>query len=460
MILLPMAAWGTQTAAAQSTAQPAPAPDLAPIPPDPALAPPLAAADAVPPIAAPVAPPLAAEVRAPPTAPVAVSVGNPLNKNEASSSTDVSGIPGQGVTIKVGDKISVNVRSRLQFRYQLGIPQPNKAGERVLDQIAGIGTARLYIGGNVLVPALTYLLQLALGARDYRDGSTSPIFDAYIEYKKFRDANFQVGQFFVPFDRLRTVREFSLQLADRPRPVTELTLDRDVGVVMYSDNFLSTKSPLAYRVGVFGGGGNNLALGKKPGELLVGRLELRPLGPIDDNSEGDLDRREKPGLALGAAFASNINTNRQRSTTGTTYTGGVVDYLHAAADLTFKGYGFALQGEFLWRKARQDTIRSVDAMGMPKTEATRSAYGWIAQASYFFPVPVEIVGRLSRMYALKNTDKALITELDTQGQEVAAGINYYVNKHRFKFQADWIARMTPDFTKPNHLIHAQLDASF
>jgi hypothetical protein len=76
----------------------------------------------------------------------------------------------------------------------------------------------------------------------------------------------------VPFDRLRTVREFSLQLTDRPRPVTELTLDRDVGMVMYSDNFLSDKSPLAYRVGVFGGGGKS-----RPRQE-AGRAAGRPLG--------------------------------------------------------------------------------------------------------------------------------------------------------------------------------------
>jgi hypothetical protein len=42
------------------------------------------------------------------------------------------------------------------------------------------------------------------------------------------------------------------------------------------------------------------------------------------------------------------------------------------------------------------------------------------------------------------------------------GLNYYVNKHRFKLQADWIARMPHDFDfgAASHAAHVQLDATF
>ena len=53
------------------------------------------------------------------------------------------------------------------------------------------------------------------------------IYDAFLDWKAHRDISVKAGQFFVPFDRLRTVREFALQMGDRPRPVAELTLDRD-----------------------------------------------------------------------------------------------------------------------------------------------------------------------------------------------------------------------------------------
>lgn len=393
---------------------------------------------------------------------------NPLDTTKPTSTTDISGIPGQGLTVKVSDAFSLNIRTRLQARYTLVDSQPDKNGDRTLDQLVNISTARLYVSGNVLVPQLNYLFQFALAGKDYRDGAISPIFDAYLDYKAARDFNIQVGQFFVPFDRLRTVREWALQLADRPRPVQEMTLDRDTGAVLYSDTFLGKESPLAIRLGAFGGGGTNLSIGRKPGALLVARAELRPLGPIDDDQEGDLKRREKPALAIGAAIAENINTNRVRSNNGgtykspttSTYTGGTADYTHVAADLTFKWSGLAVQAEYLLRNAKHDHVHSVDSMGKDVTEYTRSLYGWIVQASYVFPVPFELVARATRMYAISGTDPNLIAELKTKGQELAGGVNYYINGHRLKLQADWIGRFTPDFERPEQTFHVQIDGSF
>jgi hypothetical protein len=370
---------------------------------------------------------------------------------------EITGIPGKGLTVKVGDAFSLNLRSRFQLRYQLDVPRKDAAGDRNYQQLINIGTARLWLSGNVFRPEVLYMLQLAVAGRDYRDGATSPIFDAFVDWKVDRDFNIRAGQFFVPFDRLRTVREFALQMADRPVPIGELTLDRDAGVLFYSDKFSSSDSPLAWRVGAFGGGGTNLSVGKEPGLLLTARLELRPLGPIDDDSEGDLERREKPGLALGAGIAHNSNTNRQRSTTGITFAGGDTDYLHAAADLVFKWQGFAAQFEYLWKKADQDAILSTGADGAAVTEWTRSASGWVAQASYTFDPPFEIVGRVSRLYAFDGTDPRLV-----DADEFGAGLNYYINGHQFKIQADWIAKVPTelDFKDAAHVAHLQLDMTF
>jgi hypothetical protein len=371
----------------------------------------------------------------------------------------VTGAQGSGVTLTVGDSFSLNIRSRIQLRYQLAIPNQDDMGDRELDQIFNIGTARLWLSGHIRVPELTYMIQLAVAGRDFRDGAISPIFDAYLDWKLHRDFSLRAGQFFVPFDRLRTVRESGLQMADRPRPVLELTLDRDVGMMLYSDHFMGDESPVAWRLGLFGGGGTNLSLGREPGALIVARVELRPLGDIDDDKEGDLERRASPGLALGAAFAANINTNRSRSTTGTTFTGGTTDYLQTALDLVFKWRGFALQAEYIYRGATNDQILSVDDDGNPVVEYTRSGHGWILQGSYVFDPPFELVARVSRMYALSGTAPAYISEVDTRGLEMAMGANYYFNDHKLKLQADWIARMPPgaEFDRADHVVHLQLD---
>ena len=374
----------------------------------------------------------------------------------------VVGGPGVGVTM-TGDRFSLNVRSRIQIRYQLEVPPENAEGERLLQQTVNIGTARLWLSGFAFDPKFTYMIQLALAGRDYRDNASSPIFDAYVDWRAHRDLNVRAGQFFVPFDRLRTIREWGLQMPDRPRPVTEMTLDRDVGAVLYSERFLSDSSPVAWRLGAFGGGGTNLTRGKEPGVLAMGRLELRPLGPIDDDVEGDIARRQKPGLAIGAALATNINTNRLRSTTGPTFAGGTTTYNHAAIDAVFKWRGIALQAEYLWKESSRDQILSSPMMGMPLVEYTRSGRGYVLQASYVFETPIEFVGRLTRMYASAGTDPSFVRELERGGREVAGGINYYFNNHRFKFQADWVLRTPPSNflgTGSDQLVHAQLDATF
>ncbi len=375
---------------------------------------------------------------------------------------EITGAPGSGLTVSVGDVFSLNVRSRIQIRYQLNIPPADDTGERDVQQIVNIGTARLWFSGHVYRPELTYMIQLAIAGRDYRDSATSPIFDAFVDWKIHRDFNVRAGQFFVPFDRLRTVREWALQMADRPVPVGELTLDRDTGITLYSDTFLGKESPVAWRLSAFGGGGTNLSNARPPGALLVGRLELRPLGKIDDDVEGDIERRKRPGVALGGAFAANFNTNRLRSTTGATFAGGTTDYLHAAADLVFKWRGFALQAEYLWKRASNDRILSTDEDGSPRTEYTRSAQGSVFQASYAFDPPFEIVGRFSRLYTIGATDPKLISEVASRGQELGVGLNYYFNKHRMKLQADWITRLPHDFDfeAASHVTHLQLDATF
>lgn len=371
---------------------------------------------------------------------------------------ELRGAPGSGLTADFGEAFSLSLKTRFQLRYQFDAAAPDDEGERELDQAVSIGTARIWIGGHVFQRELTYMIQLAVAGRDYRDGATSPVYDAYLDWKPHRDLSLRLGQYFVPFDRLRTVREFALQMADRPRPVQELTLDRDVGLTLYSDHFLADDSPLAVRVGVFGGGGTNLTNGKTPGALVVGRLEVRPLGEIDDDSEGDLKRHPAPALALGVAAAHNWNTNRTRSTTGAVFSSGVVDYTHAALDLVFKWRGFALQAEALWRLASQDSWAGAEPGALVYSQAGR---GWIAQASYILPFPLEVVGRLTRVDPDASTDPVFVDALARTGQEVGAGLNYYLNGHKFKVQTDWIARMPTnfDFNQAEHAAHVLLDVT-
>jgi phosphate-selective porin OprO and OprP len=353
----------------------------------------------------------------------------------AAALAEVSAAPGRGITItSADDRFSLNLRGRIQLRESVLSTAPDEDGERTVSLQTQIFTTRLWWGGHLLNPNVKYLLQLAVSPKDFRDGAISPIYDAFFDLTHHRDVSVRVGQLFVPFDRMRTIREFSLQLVDRPRVVSELSLDRDIGVYAYSDHLGSDDSPLAYRLGVFGGSGTNQVTAHPPGGLFVGRLEYRPLGTIDDDSEGDLDRREQPGLALGLAAAYNHASTRARSTTSTVFTGGTANYLHLAADAVFKARGFAWTNEVVARIASRDTIESVDDDGTPVTEYTRSGWGLVSQPSLMVSDRVEVAARYGRLAADEGTDPAYIADVEARGNELALGVNVYLNGHRFKVQ--------------------------
>ncbi len=351
----------------------------------------------------------------------------------------VSGAPGKGLSVQSADgRFLLNLRGRFQLRESFAASAPDDAGNRDVTFGTSVYTTRIWLQGHTLSKDIKYLLQLAVAPRDYRDGSISPIYDAYLDLTHSPDASVRIGQAFVPFDRLRTIREFALQLPDRPKAIGEFSLDRDIGAYVYSDHVGSEEGVFAYRLGVFGGGGPNVTTMKEPGGLGVVRLELNPFGPFDADSEGDLERREEPGLSIGAGFAYNANTPRARSTTSTTFSnGGTADYLHAAGDVVFKLRGFAIEGEVILRDAANDTIVTTDDAGAEVVEYTRSGWGAVVQPSIMLGKEIEVAARYSHSVAFDGTDPALISDVAIRGEEIGAGVSWYLNGHRFKVQGGW-----------------------
>ncbi len=348
----------------------------------------------------------------------------------------VSAAPGSGVTVASGDgRFSLTLRGRVQLRELVSVPAAEAGGSAEPELQTQLSTARLWLGGHLLSEHTRWVLQLAVAQRDFRDGATSPVFDAYFDFTQNPNLMVRVGQAFVPFDRLRTIREFALQLPDRPRVISEFALDRDLGVVVGSDRLGGADSVVAYRLGVFGGSGIHQLDARPPGGLFVGRVEVRPLGPIDDDSEGDLARRTAPGLALGVAGAFNHGSARARGTTSTVYELGTTDYTHAAADAVFKWRGLAVEAEWILREASVDHIDGVDEAGVAAVEYTRSGWGVVTQASYMVAPQVEVAARYARLGAFDGTDPTLLATVAEQPNEATVGANLYLNGHKFKVQA-------------------------
>lgn len=97
---------------------------------------------------------------------------------------------------------------------------------------------------------------------------------------------------------------------------------------------------------------------------------------------------------------------------------------------------------------------------MPVREYSRSGLGWLVQAGMMVHDKVEVVARYNQLYTLGATDPELIKLVAAQGKEVTVGANVYLNRHAFKFQADYDFLFASPASKGRHLVRLQLDASF
>ena len=67
--------------------------------------------------------------------------------------------------------------------------------------------------------------------------------------------------------------------------------------------------------------------------------------------------------------------------------------------------------------------------------------------------------RWEQLFARGGTDPQLVQLVETQGKQVGAGLNVYLNGHAFKLQGDYFYIFGPA-GEPRHLARLQLDASF
>lgn len=357
---------------------------------------------------------------------------------------------GKGVTIaSADDAASINIRARLQVR-GTAVRQPAPLADTTE---IGVRRMRLVLQGNARGPALTYYVQLSFANLDMEPDLRVPLRDAYVTWTTGGRSFLRVGQMKVPFSRQRVVSSSAMQMVDRAQVVSELNLDRDVGVQFTSRAVPGGSGKVSYTLGVFGGEGRN-RLGRDAGLLYTARVEASPLGSFDDYVEADLARSPRPRLAIGGGIGYNQRTNRPRSTIGEPYVAGDFTYRHAEVDAVFKQRGFSLTGEWMTRQADADQ-RQVVASGQPTTIASRSAWGAYLQAGQMLTARLEVSGRYGRLVPRPGTTAAL-----QRVDEIAAGASYYLLDHNLKVQADYGAVATGGGRPRTHLVRTQLQLYF
>jgi phosphate-selective porin OprO/OprP len=383
------------------------------------------------------------------------------------SSLELTGAFGRGYTLRTRDeRFSLTLRARIQVRGTLDLSMAqlamNPVGADALRAEFNLRRARIVLSGNAYTRALQYYIQLGVSPQDMESDLLIPLRDAYLTYTPHAYFAIRAGQMKVPFSRQRVISSGSQQFVDRAGTNAELNLDRDIGVQFRSDDLLGHR--LGYALGVFGGGGRNRP-SLDAGLLYVARLQVQPLGHFEDmDVEGD-HKRTGPRLSIGVAGAFNQRTNRAQSTLGATYQLRRFDYAHATADLMFKWAGFSLQSEAIWRLA--DSPGASGIVGATaRTEYTRSAVGYMVQASYQTASHLEFGARWSHVIPIALDRAAWGAEALAAGvlsrdpnfhesHELGGVFSYYVLGHSVKLQLDYFYLFREQLEAGNHQLRLQ-----
>lgn len=350
--------------------------------------------------------------------------------------------PGEGFVARSADgDFSLGIGFRFQVLYTAVDPAKGPA-----EQSIQLRRARAQLAGNVFGKHDKYRLELAVSPSDVdlKDQTvrTSPLLEAYAEFDHLRDLTVRIGQFKVPFDRMRMSSDMTRQLVDYSNVTSEFSLDRDIGVDLKSNDFLGLKL-FRYHAGVFSGEGRNSSSLGDFGLLYVARIEALPLGLFDDATEGDFERTG-PRLSIGAAYVHVENATRDRGTIGNVPADkGTTDIDQGVADLSFKLAGFSLLGGGYLRSAERTSGPLVDATGAPildangkpiRTSPSRDGTGVVAQAGYLFPYTR--LEASARWAAASGRTVAGHDGLPDSG-ELGGGLSYYLARHHLKVQTDY-----------------------
>lgn len=372
----------------------------------------------------------------PPSAPASVRVGL-----------------GSGLTVRTADdRFSLSLRVRAQTRVTWRSEEDDSTRD---DELVGfeLRRLRLLLTGNFLGPQWRYYVQFGFSNQDTEADLRLPVRDAWIQWTGLRDLSLRLGQGKVPFNRQRVTSSSALAMVDRAVAGSELNLDRDVGLTLFSDDLFGLGRRLGYRLGVFGGDGRN-RLATNTGLLYVARVQVSPFGGFDDGPETDLTRDPHLRINLGVAAGYNAESVRTRSTTGDTYRLAGFDQRHAEADLMVKWRGFSLLAECLWRRAVTPARQGVDASGAQVTEHARDGWGYFAQVGYAFTSYLDAQVRWGELFPLGDGSPV------ARSRELGGSIGWYPFGHDLKLQADYFRLSGEDLAVGRHQVRVQAQLFF
>jgi phosphate-selective porin OprO/OprP len=147
---------------------------------------------------------------------------------------------------------------------------------------------------------------------DLRD-EQRPWRDVYVNYRRFRAAEIQVGRFKIPFGLDQNTGVFNLNFVERSLIGTELSPARDRGVMVHGR---IAKDTVAYQTGVFRRDGDSTRFaGPSVDGTWAGRVELTPW----ENTKGPFRSAHVALNATSGSLFEGLYGMRGRTLSGTTF---------------------------------------------------------------------------------------------------------------------------------------------
>jgi hypothetical protein len=242
--------------------------------------------------------------------------------------------------------------------------------------------------------------------------------------------NFYIGfgQSKLPGNRERVISSGNLQFPDRSIANAVYTLDRDFGFFIYKTMELGgEKNPIVKLKGTITGGEGRGQVFTE-GLAYTGRIEWLPLGAfknLGDYSEGDLEFEKKPKVSLATGYSYNDGSTRVGGQLGSTLPTSI-DIKTWISDLMFKYAGWGIMGEYFYRDITDFTY---DGSNEVAINMVPRGNGFNLQLSRMLAKKHEIAFRYAGVNPIKEYE-----QYQYRWRTKAVGYNYYLNKHRIKFQ--------------------------
>lgn len=306
-----------------------------------------------------------------------------------------------------------------QFRYNYETKNISGAVDQSNFQVQRV---RLGFKGYAYSDKLKY--QFLLSASQTGEFDKLTLLDGFVDYySPITQIGIRAGQFKVPYSTSFTISAAELQFVERTQVDSNFRLDRDNGVNLYG-KMLDSK--LTYNLGAYNGEGRNKS-NPDNGMLYAARLMFEPFGKYAYH-ESDNEISDKLLMLISAAYA--VSTRQKSSSitnlTGTTTSPGRLDIL-GVSDIT--SYDAFVGAKYRGASMHVEYFNRVIDPQKNGT-ANETGEGYYVQGGYFaVPKKIEVAAR----YEYFDPNKDAGSDLR---QEYGLGVNYFVNNHRNKIQAD------------------------